>query len=52
MYPAILSCRRPEVQLVRLSGAALPTPKQRVSCQSGMKPIQTFGEQKAGFVHS
>jgi hypothetical protein len=51
MYPAILSCRRPKLQLLRLSGACLPTPAAPVSCPKRIEPISTLGEQKANLNH-
>lgn len=46
MYPAILSCRRPNLQLLRLSGSCLTPPKSTGSCQKRIEPISGFGEQK------
>ena len=51
MYPAILSCRRPKLQLLRLSGACLPALSAPGSCPKRIEPISSFGEQKDNLVH-
>ena len=51
MYPAILSCRRPKLQVLSLSGACLPTPAAPVSFPKRIEPISAFGEQKDNLDH-
>jgi hypothetical protein len=51
MYPATLSCRRPNLQLLRLSGTCLTPLKSAGSCQKRIEPISGFGEQKVNPNH-
>lgn len=51
MYPAILSCRRPKIQVLRLSGTCIPAVSPVVSCRKRIVPISNLGERKGDLDH-